>query len=907
VDRLACVDVPALPLQLLLRAHPDWRAHPVAVVDRDKPQGLVLWINESARGCGILPGQRYSEALALAAELRAAEVAPAEITACVDALTERLRTLTPDVEPCADEPGVFWLNAAGLGHLFPSLETWGRAICAELRAVELKARVVVGFRRFGVYAVAKARPRRAVVVFEQPDEEEAAMRRAPLDRVGLEPHARDALARLAVRTVGEFLALPPGGILRRFGARAHRLHRLGTGDAWAPLQPRPVEEPLARRLDLDEPDGDLESLLFLIKHELDPLLARLAERGEALAELTLTLVPPAYLRRAPREERLRPAEPTLDSAQLLGLVRLRLESARLDGGAQSIGVAAAGAPATREQLQLFAQRPRRDLRAAARAIARVRATLGAESVVRAQLRDGHLPEARFTWQPIDAVTPAKKREPARESENETVNVSASASENEIARTREDETASDERRAKDASGARRKTAASWRRLIASWRAINAHARAVRRMTLVSRRAAATANDEPPALNEERRMTIVSERAATANDEPPAMNEKRRMTIVSGRAADADDEPSTANDESRTIRMNEERRMTIVSGGVANASDELSTANDEPRTTRVNEERRMAIVSGRAADASDELSTANDEPRTIRVNEERRMMIVSGGAADASDELSTANDEPRTTRVNEERRMTIVSGGAAASANVEPSAMNGEPRITIGSERTTDANDEAPAMNEERRMTIVSGGVDADDERSAMNEERRMMIVSRGVDADDERSSMNEERRMTIVSGGVDADDEAPAMNEERRMTIVSGGVNADDEPPAMNEERRMTIVRGGAANASDERSSANDERPAPSGDRWALRPMVRRILARPRPLPDRPSREPDGWLIDGLAAGPVERTIGPYLISGGWWRSELARDYYFAELRAGAIYWVYYDRARRRWFLQGRVT
>ena len=52
MDRKACVDVPALPLQLLLRRRPDWVSGPVAVVDRDKPQGVVLWADEGARRQG---------------------------------------------------------------------------------------------------------------------------------------------------------------------------------------------------------------------------------------------------------------------------------------------------------------------------------------------------------------------------------------------------------------------------------------------------------------------------------------------------------------------------------------------------------------------------------------------------------------------------------------------------------------------------------------------------------------------------------------------------------------------------------------------------------------------------------------------------------------------------------------
>jgi hypothetical protein len=45
-QRLACIDVPALPLQLLLKKRGDWTSHPAAVVDRDAPQGKLLWVTE---------------------------------------------------------------------------------------------------------------------------------------------------------------------------------------------------------------------------------------------------------------------------------------------------------------------------------------------------------------------------------------------------------------------------------------------------------------------------------------------------------------------------------------------------------------------------------------------------------------------------------------------------------------------------------------------------------------------------------------------------------------------------------------------------------------------------------------------------------------------------------------------
>jgi protein ImuB len=139
-------------------------------------------------------------------------------------------------------------------------------------------------------------------------------------------------------------------------------------------------------------------------------LKQLAALGQALAELTLTLTPERSSRHdlPPIVEAVRPAEPTLDGKQLLELVRLRTEAIDFTVGVVRVALLATGAPATQEQLRLFA-RPRRDLRAAARAIARVRAALGNQSVVRARLADGHLPEAQFSWEPIDRVTPARPR------------------------------------------------------------------------------------------------------------------------------------------------------------------------------------------------------------------------------------------------------------------------------------------------------------------------------------------------------------------------------------------------------------------------------------------------------------------------------------------------------------------
>lgn len=406
--RIACVNLAEFPFQLLLRRHPDWSRHPVAVVDRDAAQGVILWSNERARTSRILPGLKYAAALSLAPDLRAGEVPAAEIKHAIDALTESLRFYSPDVEPSDVEPGVFWLGASGLSLLYPSLTRWAGLVHDDVTRARLRGAIVVGFTRFGSYAIANASTGIHVIETETTERERAGA--VDLSRLGVQPDLRDTLARLGITTLAGFLALPGNGIRTRFGETAHRLYRIANGELSTPLQPRTPREPAVSSVHLDDPETRIDCLVTVIERELQSLARTLDERGEALKAIAIEL---RFDDGTTSTEGLQPASPTLELSQIVELVKLRLagtlatkQNAR---GVTDARIEVEGIPASHMQAELFAARAARDVAAAARAMARVRAELGDDAVVKAVLRDGHLPEARFDWEPVASIPAPKPR------------------------------------------------------------------------------------------------------------------------------------------------------------------------------------------------------------------------------------------------------------------------------------------------------------------------------------------------------------------------------------------------------------------------------------------------------------------------------------------------------------------
>lgn len=413
--RAASIDIPALPLQLLLRREPTWAEGPAVVVADDRPQAEVLWSNAHARRLRIRPGITYAAAQSLDPHIHAGIVhnneiddAIKELLACLDQFSPRIEAATRPQHPkqqVEGTPGVFWADPTGMVPLFVSLEHWGESIRTTLATLGFTANVVVGFHRFRCYAI--ARTRQGVVVVDTPKQERSLAAAVPLDRLPLPAKARTALDRLDIHTLGHLKRLPIADLRARIGEAAAHLHTC-LGDGWAPMQPLAHEDPVCATKQLEHPDDDRTRLLFALKTMLHDLMGELADRHQAMTSLRVHL---RLDHAEPHEQHLEPAEPTLDEKMVAELLRLRLESLSLRAPVEEIELELFGTRATPGQLALFRTRARRDLAAGSRALAKIRAWLGPQAVVRPRIHDAHLPEAQFSLEPTITISFPRPRPP----------------------------------------------------------------------------------------------------------------------------------------------------------------------------------------------------------------------------------------------------------------------------------------------------------------------------------------------------------------------------------------------------------------------------------------------------------------------------------------------------------------
>jgi protein ImuB len=391
--RMACIDVPDLPLQMLLRENPTYRDAPTAVVAEERPEAELLLINRHARALRLRTGMRFGAAKSLVPELRAGAVSAVEVEEMSAQLVHDLQTFSPHVERDPVHAGVFYVDPSGLSHLYGGEASWARCLQRYLVAKHFHAAVVVGYGRALSYALVRgAHGTRHVRVFDSVEDALDKAREVSFERLAMQPKLRTALERLGLCTLGDLTHFGTDALALRFGKEAARWCAVARGQEVLPLSPEPHVDTPRSHVEIEPPDNDVARLCFAIKQALDQLIEDVRSRGVSVRALWMRL---KLERGGESVQRLEPSASTRNGPLLLELLRLRLTAITLEDSVARVELEAELSDNVLGQLAMFA--PKRDVAAGDRALARIKASYGADVVCRAVLEDAHLPEAKYRW------------------------------------------------------------------------------------------------------------------------------------------------------------------------------------------------------------------------------------------------------------------------------------------------------------------------------------------------------------------------------------------------------------------------------------------------------------------------------------------------------------------------------
>jgi len=392
----ACIFVPDFPLEALLRAEPELRSLPVAVLEGKTPLQKVFARNEKARHAGVEPGMTKPQVEACSG-LALRNRSPVQEAAAHAALLDCAQSFSPCVEDGGY--GTVVLDLAGMEPLFGPLPKIARAVARQALDLGLEAHVAVASNPDT--AVLAARGFTGVTVIPEGKDAEQ-LGSLPLEVLfagsfDLEGEQEigqllETFHRWGVRNLHGLAALPDVPLSERLGQKGVFLQQLARGAASRTLAP--VEAPLVfeEAIELEYPVLLLEPLAFLLARLLEQLCARLGARTLATQELRLQLGlangrnPAKIFQRT-----LRLPIPLLDPKIFLKLLQLDLQAHPPGAPIVKIHLAAEPAPPRAAQGGLFLP-PSPEPEQLELTLARIAGIVGEGKTGSVELLDTHRPE-----------------------------------------------------------------------------------------------------------------------------------------------------------------------------------------------------------------------------------------------------------------------------------------------------------------------------------------------------------------------------------------------------------------------------------------------------------------------------------------------------------------------------------
>lgn len=279
---ILCCHIPDFLIALHTRRWPEEGARPLALVGEDER----LWATSSeAQSSGVLVGMTPRQAQMRCADLLLRPLDSPEAEASQQTFLFTLGRWELPVEPLGW--GGAYLDLHTLATRKADVESLGREMGQNLR--ERMSEVLLpalgwDSGKFTAQAAARrTRPGRMKLV-DKADETHF-LSPLPISLLPLPPLSLQQLHWLGIRSLGDFAALPHNAVWQRFGEAGKLAWRWAQGKDDRPVSAGVAQPTPAVEIAFDLPERRLEPVLAAFAAAMRPLLARLADRLQAIRRL----------------------------------------------------------------------------------------------------------------------------------------------------------------------------------------------------------------------------------------------------------------------------------------------------------------------------------------------------------------------------------------------------------------------------------------------------------------------------------------------------------------------------------------------------------------------------------------------------------------------------------------------
>ncbi len=376
MSRFACLRIPDVPVAAALRAEPELRGRPLAIVESQRERTTIV--------AGHLRGLTVAQAQTVEPELVVRSLSLEGMRSTQEALLDVALSATPRVQDT--DACTAYLDLDGIEVLFPTRRGLVTALETRLASAGLDA-VAIGIAPTCTAALLAARHHGGGHIVE-PDALERFLAPLPIDLLDPSEELLERLTRWGVHTLGELCRIP----LRSLGARTDeegvQLARRARGEDPRPFEPSPPRLRFEEGIELDHAIQNLEVLSFALRGLLERLAQRLRLRGLAVRKLLLELALESGRTFA---RSVGTSAPTAEASVLTSLVRLALERDHPTEPVERMRVIATPGNIENLQLDLFLP-PRPAPAELAVTLARLEALCGAGRVGSPSVPDTHRPD-----------------------------------------------------------------------------------------------------------------------------------------------------------------------------------------------------------------------------------------------------------------------------------------------------------------------------------------------------------------------------------------------------------------------------------------------------------------------------------------------------------------------------------